>query len=273
MKFIDLFAGLGGFHLALKQFGYQCVFASEINPHLRVLYKKNFDLEPKGDIRQIVETDIPSHDLLCAGFPCQPFSKAGKQDGLNCPHNGNLFDEIIRILKAHQPTYILLENVANLKKHDKGNTWEVIRTRLESEGYAVQEKILSPHKFGIPQIRERMFIVGSKRGLSNFRWPGEHTQETSLSFDDILESNPVDATPLPSNILTLLATWQELLDELKNTPPPLPLWSMEFGADYPYEETTPFALGFDKLRNYRGSFGTPLNSLLAVCRKSPMLLP
>src|SRR6478736_2261643 len=98
MKFIDLFAGLGGFHLALKRLGHKCVFASEIDENLATLYEKNFGLKPVGDIRKVKATKIPKHDILCAGSPCQPFSKAGEQQGLDCPRWGDLFNSIIRIL-------------------------------------------------------------------------------------------------------------------------------------------------------------------------------
>ena len=103
MKFVDLFAGLGGFHLALRRLGHRCVFASEIEPSLRELYKKNFGLEAKGDIRQVPLSRVPSHDILCAGFPCQPFSKAGRQEGLKCPRNGDLFDYVMEVLRFRTP--------------------------------------------------------------------------------------------------------------------------------------------------------------------------
>ncbi len=125
LKFIDLFAGLGGFHLALKDFGHECVFASELNDELRNLYKINHNIDCDGDINKVEVNKIPKHDILCAGFPCQPFSKARAQLGLNDPKNGNLFYKIMEILNFHKPTYIFLENVSNLKGHDEGNTWNV----------------------------------------------------------------------------------------------------------------------------------------------------
>lgn len=260
MKFIDLFAGLGGFHLALKQLGHECVFASEIDEELRVLYEKNFGYTPEGDIRKIDEKDIPHHDILCAGFPCQPFSKAGHQNGFDCPTGGTLFHDIIRVLEHHHPNYILLENVANLRNHDRGNTWNVIKRELNRVGYAVAEKILSPHHYGVPQVRDRLFIVGSRTGLENFDWPAKHPN-CALPSDEIFEKNPPDAILLPERIQNYLKVWQEFLDHLGNADILLPIWSMEFGADYPYEDTTPFAVGFEKLRNYKGVFGTSLQNL------------
>ncbi len=114
--FVDLFAGLGGFHLALKNSA-KCVFASEKNETLRDIYKKNFNIKPKGDITKIPIENIPKHDILCAGFPCQPFSKAGKQMGFADRLNGPLFNKIVDVLDYHRPSYFLLENVRNLKSH------------------------------------------------------------------------------------------------------------------------------------------------------------
>ena len=109
MRFIDLFAGLGGFHVALKGLGHECVFASEIDTELADVYEHNFGIRPAGDIRQVDPADIPPHDVLCAGFPCQPFSKAGGQRGLQCPQWGDLIDYVARILEYHQPTYFIIK--------------------------------------------------------------------------------------------------------------------------------------------------------------------
>ena len=115
MRFIDLFAGMGGFHIALQDLGHTCVFASEVNEGLRELYKKNFGMECNGDINAVDIMTIPEHDIICAGFPCQPFSKAGKQNGLEDTTNGNFFNKIMEIANHHNPEYIFLENVPNLK--------------------------------------------------------------------------------------------------------------------------------------------------------------
>jgi DNA (cytosine-5)-methyltransferase 1 len=140
-KFIDLFAGLGGFHLALEELGHECVFASEIRPDLQKLYSENFPLTPiYGDITQIPVDKIPSHDVLCGGFPCQPFSQAGKRLGFS-EERGNLFSNIMEILEYHKPKFVILENVQNLKNHDEGNTWKVIRMKL-SNLYDVKETIV-----------------------------------------------------------------------------------------------------------------------------------
>ena len=130
-KFIDLFCGIGGFHQAMSELGGECVYASDIDPECRRIYKLNYGIEPDGDITKVKEEDIPAHDVLCAGFPCQSFSKAGKRLGFDDPTRGTLFFDILRILKYHQPKYALLENVRNLAGHDNGNTWKVIHDALE----------------------------------------------------------------------------------------------------------------------------------------------
>ena len=108
MRFLDLFAGLGGFHLALQQLGHRCVFASELDASLRELYAENHGVKPEGDIRKVKVDEIPLHEVLCAGFPCQPFSKAGEQDGFGCKLWGDLFEHVVAILKRHKPEFVLL---------------------------------------------------------------------------------------------------------------------------------------------------------------------
>lgn len=174
LKFIDLFAGLGGFHKALVDLGHEFVFGSEIDPELRQIYIQNFRINPKlihGDINQINPTSIPHHDLLCAGFPCQPFSKAGSQLGWEDKVRGTLFGKIIEVVKARNPKYILMENVGNFERHDIGNTWRTVKGSLEKLGYTVRATehkasggtgLLSPHHLGFPHHRERFFIVASK---------------------------------------------------------------------------------------------------------------
>ena len=174
MKFIDLFAGLGGFHLALQKLGHRCVFASELSSELRDLYKVNHNMGCAGDINKVKIKKIPAHDILCAGFPCQPFSQAGSQQGFNDEkERGNLFYKIMEILEYHKPEFVFLENVPNLKSHDNGNTYKVIHDSLEKL-YETKDDIISPHYFGIPQHRTRIYIVGrlkSKGGLKNFQFP------------------------------------------------------------------------------------------------------
>lgn len=195
VRYIDLFCGIGGFHLALSSFGAKCVFASDIDIKARNVYKNNFKIEPSGDITKIKNKEIPPHDILCAGFPCQPFSISGNQNGFNDPH-GKLFYQIIRIAKFHKPKIMLLENVKNLKTHDSSKTITEIRKRLNDIGYDVYDEILSASDFGIPQARERLYIVAIKKSfkIKKFIFPIAINKEIHLN--DILydESDKYDVT-------------------------------------------------------------------------------
>lgn len=262
MRFIDLFAGLGGFHIALQNLGHECVFASEQDSELSNIYELNFGIRPGGDIRNIPATQVPPHDILCAGFPCQPFSKAGEQLGPDCPQWGDLFhDHVLRLVRYRKPKYLLLENVANLARHNRGKTWALMATQLSESGYKVDSKILSPHRFGIPQIRERMFIVGSRIGLEHFRWPEETNKPVSIY--SVLDKNPGEAKAISFQVEKCLKVWQNFLERSPRNEelPSFPIWTMEFGATYPFEETTPFALGTRRLRRYRGAHGIDLSTV------------
>lgn len=259
MNFIDLFAGLGCFHIALESAGHTCVFASEINKELCDLYEENFNLRPLGDITKIDINNIPNHDILCAGFPCQPFSKAGRQRGLG-EERGLLINSIIEILKVHRPRFVILENVRNLEKHDKGNTWTYIRNQIENLGYAVDKKIISPHVIGIPQHRERIFIVCSLVGLEHFEWPENRLIDTNVN--SVIEEAPQNVIPLAQEQRHVIQVWQTFLNLLpENVYPYSPLWSMEFGATYPYQDIDISKVSAKELWQYRGTFGAPLNGL------------
>lgn len=262
LTFIDLFAGLGGFHQALHRLGHECVFASELDSELQGIYENNFGVRPHGDIREAL-MNVPPHDVLCAGFPCQPFSKAGEQLGFDCPQWGDLFDFVLRIIDRHKPKFLLIENVPNILRHDGGKTWERIKLRLESFGYAVDKKLLSPYMFGVPQIRERAIIVGAKNGLQDFQWPNATHSLDSISIKDILEKHPNDARELGPRFVEYLVTWQRLLDALPADEqlPSFPIWAMEFGATYPYENATPFTTATKELRRCNGVLGQELRDL------------
>jgi len=267
MKFIDLFAGLGGFHIALNRLGHECVFASELDEGLADLYERNFDLRPLGDIKKIDPASIPKHDILCAGSPCQPFSKAGQQEGLDHPKWGDLFEYVVKIIKYHKPKYILLENVPNLKVHNDGETWGELEKRLSNLGYDIQSGYLSPHELGIPQLRKRVFIVGSRNvgrrnnGLKNFTWP--QPKGGSLSIKSILDSHPLEARTLSTQNLECLSVWQKFLQLFPENVdlPSFPIWSMEFGATYPYDGVAPVHQKLSELQKYRGSHGVALKGL------------
>lgn len=269
LKFIDLFAGLGGFHIALESLGHECVFASELNDELRKLYQINHGIICHGDINKVVEDKIkiPSFDILCAGFPCQPFSKAGKQNGLEDSVNGNFFDLIMKIVKDQKktPEYIFLENVPNLKSHDNGNTWNYIEKKLKTL-YDIREQIISPDKLGIPQHRARIYIVGrlkNKGGFSEFEIAEkgilDYTFNKELSINSIIEKKPKEYTSLKKDTLNHLNVWQQFLDNIKSEDAPgFPIWAMEFGATYPYENIAPIRLSANELKKFKGKFGKPI---------------
>lgn len=173
VKIVDLFAGIGGIRLGVEQaFGsIDCVFTSEIDKHAVTTYKANFkDSHIFGDIKQIDENDVPDHDVLLAGFPCQPFSQAGLKKGFT-DTRGTLFFDIERILLVKQPKAFLLENVKQLKGHDKGRTFQTIIDHLNKAGYKVFYEILKARDFGVPQNRERIYIVGFLDHSINFEFP------------------------------------------------------------------------------------------------------
>lgn len=264
-RFIDLFAGLGGFHLALQRMGGSCVFAAEWKQNLRDLYKVNHGIYPEGDITLIEPSKVPDHDVLTAGFPCQPFSKAGEQLGFECTKQGGLFFNVEAILDEKKPSFFILENVPNLLKHDGGRTWEEIQQRLglDGLGYHVRAARFSPHNFGIPQIRERVYIVGSRLPLTSFKWPEVTNDETCI--DSVLDDYPEEAKKLSPQVDACLVVWDAFLKACpKNVVlPSFPLWSMEWGATYPFEDETPYARrvshGIDGLKSFKGSHGLKLD--------------
>jgi DNA (cytosine-5)-methyltransferase 1 len=267
LKFIDLFAGLGGFHFALKELGHECVLASEIQLELRKLYAINHpDLKYDriiGDIHKDIKTEeIPEFDILCAGFPCQPFSQAGSRMGLNDPVNGNHFLKLIEIISHHKPLYVFLENVPNLKGHDDGNTWQIIENSLRKEGYEVAERILSPDQFGVPQQRKRIYIVGVKTKKKNdetlINYP-KLDKSINVNLSDYLEKGPKEDIHLKDNTLKHILHWQKFVKNIErkgsNDIPRFPVWSMEFGATYPFIEKATNLYELSELNKTNGKFG------------------
>lgn len=181
--FIDLFAGIGGIRLAFEKQGGKCVFTSEWDKFSQQTYAANFGEVPHGDITQIKIEEIPKHDVLLAGFPCQPFSHAGKKMGFE-DTRGTLFFDIARILKEKKPPLVLLENVKGFKSHDRGHTFQVTTSILENLGYEVHTQILNARDFGVPQNRERIYIVGINRRKTSkieFKFPDPPQTKTKLS--------------------------------------------------------------------------------------------
>lgn len=271
-RFIDLFSGLGGFHIALQELGGAGVFAAEWEPTLNALYERNYGIKPWRDInelnsRAIIEREVPDHDVLTAGFPCQPFSKAGDQQGFKDSTQGSLFFSVHQILDVKRPRFFILENVPNILRHDGRRTMQTILEMLRSLGYEVDVNHFSPHEFGIPQVRDRAYFVGSLDGLDHFSWPRKHKEKTDITT--VLSDDIGRVRPIPESTIHAIDMWD---DFLQRTPPSLkmpsfPIWAMEFGATYPYEEQTPpgvwqrrTRLGLSGL-GYKGCFGFDLDGL------------
>lgn len=272
-RFIDLFAGLGGFHQAAVRLGGRCVFASEILPHLRDLYYRNFGVRPAGDIREVEAARVPAHDLLCAGFPCQPFSKAGEQMGWEDSTRGTVFWNIMEIIQRKRPRLVLLENVAHFVRHDAGNTYAKVKAALESAGYEVDFRQFSPHQFGVPQIRERVYMAAFRDGIGGFQWPETQTEQSEVSIRSILDERPQEAQGISNQVECCIETWQEFLDRLPSGAklPSFPIWSMEFGATYPFDCDSLAEVSRRTLRNSLGCFGDSLEGLTfeKILRKVP----
>ena len=244
-KFIDLFSGIGGFHQAMEQLGGTCVLASEIDDACNKAYEKNYGMSSAVNVRDLNEKkDIPDHDVLCAGFPCQAFSKAGKQEGLCDATRGTLFFEIARILKEKHTKYIVLENVRNLVAHDNGNTWRIIRQTLHDLGYQLTKEplIISPHQFGIPQLRERVIILG--------KYNPEHRDEplpividakkdkNECSIYSIVSSEKVDDKYYISDYEEkVLTAWDEFYKGIDMKVIGFPIWADYFRCQYIPEDT------------------------------------
>lgn len=192
--FIDLFAGIGGFRLAMQEQGGKCIFSSEWDPYAKKTYEANFGEVPFGDIRKIPEESIPEHDILCAGFPCQPFSLAGisarnslnTAHGFACETQGTLFFDIVRIMKVKRPKIAFLENVKNIVGHDDGKTFSVIKSTIESLGYSFSYKLIDSSPL-VPQKRVRCYMVCIRDDEKGFRFPA--IEGPPLKLRTILEGN------------------------------------------------------------------------------------
>ena len=240
LKFIDICCGIGGFHQALNKMGYSCVMASDIDKQCREDYEKNYNLRPLGDIHEVSVVDIPNFDILCAGFPCQPFSKAGKMKGFS-DTRGNVFFKIGEIARYHKPKYMILENVRNLKNHDKGNTWKIIHQHIHELGYVTYEKpiIMNALYFGVPQFRERVIILCKRKDLGPL--PNLPTlthklcvQETDLKTIIVNDTEYNKSFQLPNKLKVTEKVWNNflhILNENSITVPKFPIWTDWWDSD------------------------------------------
>lgn len=185
LKFIDLFCGIGGFHLALESFGAKCVFASDIDKTAIKTYEENFNIKVSGDITKIKPQDIPAHDIICAGFPCQPFSISGKKQGFNDP-KGLLYKQIIKVAEFHHPKLIIMENVKNLESHKKGETLKKIIEDFKQAGYILKCKVLNASDFGVPQARKRLYIVAFRNDKNDTQFEFPTGKCNDIKLRDIL---------------------------------------------------------------------------------------
>ena len=223
LKIIDLFAGIGGIRLGFEKIGAECVFSSEWDKHAQNMYEENYGERPVGDINDVNPKDIPDHDFLLAGFPCQPFSIAGKQLGF-ADTRGTLFFNIEKILEEKKPYGFLLENVSRLVTHDKGRTFKVIIDKLESLGYTVYYKVLNTIDFGLPQLRKRIYIVGFKDKI-HFQFP--KPDGTKLTLKDILEPEK----DIPSNYYVSEEIKKKRLAKVKPNAPYPSIWHENIGGN------------------------------------------
>lgn len=218
-RFIDLFSGIGGFRIGLERLGGRCVFSSEIDKHAAATYERNFGDKPAGDIRKIDAEDVPDHDLLCGGFPCQPFSVSGKQLGFE-DARGTLFFEVMRLVSAKRPKVVFLENVANYVRHHDGKTLQRTVGMLEEAGYATKWSVLNASDFGVPQARKRLYIVGIRRDVSRgeFSFPEASGRRVRLK-ELLLGSKAAEAMRIERDDIKITKTdISEVVERRPNKP-------------------------------------------------------
>jgi len=255
VKFVDLFCGIGGFHSALSELGHECVFSCDSDKDAASIYERNFGISAHKDIRDC--RNLPDFDILCAGFPCQPFSKSGSQEGFEDETRGTLFHEIIRIVRESAPKILFLENVPNLEGHDGGNTYAVIKQSIEKEGYRFWSDILSPHTFGTPQIRKRLYMVGIKDEyckLQGFNFPNGSKSKTDVRSLLDKKSSVLKKYYLTEGDIEILNHWNYYIQNISaEVTPSSPTWSQEFDRSYPLEKihpiTKPWRITVGKLKD------------------------
>ena len=270
-RFIDLFAGIGGFHQAMRYLGGTCVMAAEINEECKKTYRLNYHIEEqevRGDVTKIDPTTIAPFDVLCAGFPCQPFSKAGAQKGFQDKTRGNLFYTIMDILDAHpEVKFVILENVRNLA--DKTENWDIITTELMQRNFYITEDpvILSPSDFGIPQIRERVYILGIRKDIRNEQiLSNGFIHKSDLRLDryfkkckmgdawTILEEEVDDSYVIPEEQEKMILAWDEFRIGTGITVIGFPIWIDSFGVGVDDDETVFRAQGYDNMPSWKQNF-------------------
>lgn len=282
-RFIDLFAGIGGFHQAMRYLGGECVMAAEINEECRKTYRLNYHTEEKeirGDVTKIDPSTIAPFDVLCAGFPCQPFSKAGAQKGFQDKTRGNLFYTIMNILDAHpEVKFVILENVRNLA--DKTENWDIITSELMQRNFYITEEpiILSPSDFGIPQIRERVYILGIRKDIRNKRiLSNGFIHKTDLQLEKhfkkckmgdawtILEDNVDDAYIISEEQEHMIFAWDEFRIGTGIKVIGFPIWIDSFGVGIDDDNEVFQAQGYNDMPSWKQNF-LRRNRKLYLCNR------
>lgn len=270
-SFIDLFAGIGGFHCAVSSLGGKCVFVSEIDKLCQKTYSENFPSCKKiieGDIRKVIPSNIPHFDMLCAGFPCQSFSKAGKREGFNDETRGDLFSYTLSILKQHpECKFVLLENVKNLA--DNESFWEVIVSSFKKMNYFITKTpiILSPSEFGIPQNRDRVFILGIRKDVANKNIANKQEIEVSdLHLDshfknlkkkaafEILDEDFESQLILDNEESNVLNAWDEFKQNILIKRIDAPIWMEYFGESYKTDSAFYKKVGYSGMPAWKQRF-------------------
>ena len=270
-RFIDLFAGVGGFHQAMRYLGGECVMAAEIDEECKKTYRLNYHTEEKeirGDVREIDPGTIAPFDVLCAGFPCQPFSKAGAQKGFQDKTRGNLFYTIMDILEAHpEVKFVILENVRNLA--DKTENWDIITSELTNRNFYITEEplILSPSDFGIPQIRERVYILGIRKDIRNEKiLSNGFIHKTDLRLEKhfkkckmgdawtILEDDVDDTYMISEEQEQMIYAWDEFRIGTGIKVIGFPIWVDSFGVGIDDDNEVFHAQGYDDMPSWKQNF-------------------
>lgn len=239
MKFIDLFCGIGGFHTALKNLGFSCLMACDIDKYCREVYLNNYGIEPAPDVKKIDPNKLEDFDILCAGFPCQAFSNAGKKKTFE-DDRGLLFDEIIRIVKVKKPKFLFLENVKHILKVGDGEVIKYIRQKLDDSNYHLQLFEMSPHNYGIPQQRERIYFVCIRKDIYQDKDVELiHPKIDSIDFKSFLDKKEdiPEKYFIKGDILDCLNAWEEMIPvfEVEEKISPT-IMVNEFNSEYTDEE-------------------------------------
>lgn len=269
--YVDLFAGIGGFHQAMSPLGGKCVLASEIDEKCRKIYAQNFPTTPlKGDIRECNPEDAGDYSVVCAGFPCQPFSKAGKQDGFKDKKSGNLFFETLRFVENENVKFVIMENVRNLA--DKDDNWHIIQDELEKLDFCITREplIVSPTYYGVPQLRQRVYILGIRNSCKDdtkFKDPSCISKEdlgldsdyftckcTEKDAFSICQKRVSNSYAIPDNLREVIDAWEDFRKGTNITTLGFPVWISCFGVGMDSDEAFHEKIGYNDMKKWKKRF-------------------